>query len=217
MKFTSVIFDLDGTIINTEPLWREATKRLLTHRGVEVTPEMQDGIDRKVRGHPLKRCCAIIKEMFALSDEVELLMAEEMELVAILYETHLSFIAGFPEFHARLKQKGITTAIASNCKDDVILKASRILSLEHYFGRHIYGISSVNYVAKPNPAVFLHAAYSLQTSPADCVVIEDSQTGIRAAKAAGMRCIAINTSGMTDLLKEADCIVDSFAELTDLF
>lgn len=213
MKYSTIIFDLDGTIVNTEPLWRAATKQLLNNRDVVVTPVMQDAIDRKVRGLPLIECCLIIKGMFNLSDAVEVLMQEELDAVRALYEKHISFVDGFVAFHDRIKKQGMKSAIASNCKDDIILQAVRSLGLDQFFGQHIYGVSHVNHVAKPKPDIFLHAARILESLPSECIVIEDSRSGIRAAKAAGMKCVAINTSGMRDLLAEADVIVDTFAQI----
>ncbi len=217
MKYTTVIFDLDGTILNTEPLWREATRLMLAKRNVQVTPQDQDQIDQRVRGLPLKECCTIIKEMHQLTDPVELIMQDEIDLVSVLYDTHLTFVPGFENCHARIEKVGMKTAIASNCTDSVIFKAARSLNLEQFFGSHIYGISHVNNIAKPQPDIFLHAARMLASEPEECIVIEDSRSGIQAAKAAGMKCIAINTGHMQHLLTQADVIVQTFDELAELF
>ena len=71
----------------------------------------------------------------------------------------------------------------------------------------------VNRAYKPKPDVYLHAAKMLETDPCDCIAIEDSPSGIKAAKAAGMFCIGINTGKNRDNLKEADLIVECYSEI----
>ncbi len=216
-QHSTVIFDLDGTIINTESLWHNAVKLMLTKRNVIITPEEQDQIDQKVRGLSPIGWCKIFKQMYSLDDPIESLVEDMVYFAGELFETQLSFVPGFQKCHAKINNLGMKSAIASNSPDSIILKAARVLNLDQFFGTHIYGISCVNNVAKPNPHIFLYAAAQLGSSPQECVVIEDSPTGIRAAKAAGMKCIAINTSGLPHLLIEADLIIDSYDELAMLF
>jgi len=85
--------------------------------------------------------------------------------------------------------------------------------LRDYFNEHIYTINTVNLQYKPNPDIYLHAAKMLGVEPRHCIAIEDSSSGIKAAKAAGMYCIGINTGKNRDILKQADEIVECFSEI----
>ena len=89
----------------------------------------------------------------------------------------------------------------------------KALPIEQLFGQHIYNITHVNNLGKPRPDIFLHAAKQLDIDPIACIVIEDSAHGIKAAKAAGMFCIGINTHGNPDQLKEADLIINGYHEI----
>ena len=85
--------------------------------------------------------------------------------------------------------------------------------LAHFFSEHIYSIDQVEKVAKPHPAIYLHAATKLETDPAHCIAIEDSAHGIAAAKAAGMFCIGINTGRDRHAIAQADLIIECYSDL----
>lgn len=204
---------MDGTIVDTETLWVEATRQLLTRRGINVTPALQNDINLRVRGLHINVICSELKSMFKLTDTIETLAREEEDLAHGLYDTHLAFIEGFQAFHAQLQELNIKCAIATNATDAAIVKTNSILKLQTFFGDHIYGVSSVNNIHKPAPDIFLHAARQLESHPSECIVIEDSRHGIAAAKAAGMFCIGINNTGITEFTQAADIIVKNFLEL----
>ncbi len=212
-KISAVIFDMDGTIVNTEPLWVEATRLLLTRRNVAVTKQLQQEINLRVRGLSVPNIMLTLKNMFNLEEEVSALVQEETQLAHSLYETNLAFMDGFEQFHAELKANNIKCAIATNGSDAAIAKTDRILQLERFFGEHIYGISSVQGVSKPSPDIFLYAAQQLEADPSQCVVIEDSPPGIQAAKAARMYCVGINGTGSSEFTQGANHVVKNFHEL----
>ncbi|MBM3887195.1 HAD family phosphatase, partial [Candidatus Dependentiae bacterium] len=83
------------------------------------------------------------------------------------------------------------------------------------FGEHVYGIADVNYIPKPNPTLFLHVAKKLGVKPEECIVFEDSIYGFQAAKAAGMKCIAIKGPNNHHLLEHANAAIDSYHEAID--
>ena len=85
--------------------------------------------------------------------------------------------------------------------------------VKKYFAEHIYHVDHVKKAYKPNPDVYLHSAKMLNLDPSECIAIEDSSSGVKAAKAAGMYCIGINTGKNRDLLKQADAIVDCYTEI----
>jgi len=213
MHYKAIIFDMDGTIIDTTHIWRQATKELITNHGIDFDHEQHQDLHMKLHGLGMKESCSIIKNHFNLNASVTSLMEEKSQLAANLYQKNVCFIEGFQQFHMKVKEAQLKTGIATNA-DDVTLKITNsILNLEQFFGEHIYSISQVNYICKPNPAIYLLAAQKLNVDPKECIAIEDSAHGIEAAKKAGIFCVGINTGKNRALIQHCDLIIDSYEEL----
>lgn len=212
-KIKAIIFDMDGTIIDTETIWKDATQRLVESKGVLYTPELEKELNNQLRGLALNKSCNVIKEMFKLEDELEDLIKEKAKLANDMYEKGIKYIQGFHEFHGKVLAHDLHTAIATNATPCTVEVSKRILGLEKYFGQHIYDISKVNYVCKPDPAIYLHVAEQFNLDPSECIAIEDSAHGATAAKAAGMICIGINTANDRDQLHMTDFIIDEYHEI----
>jgi beta-phosphoglucomutase len=213
MKFKAIIFDMDGTIIDTEHIWEHATGKLLTLHGVEYTQEHKEILAPQLRGLQLHNSCSIIRDMFELSCPIDDLVKQKSELANQLYRQEVIFIDGFVEFHQQVVAAQLKNGIATNADDDTVAAVKQKLNLEKYFGEHIYGISHVAFAGKPNPAIYLHTAAQLNIDPKDCIAIEDSAYGIEAAQRAGMFCIGINSSGDRDAIKKADKKIDHYKEI----
>ena len=213
MKYKAIIFDMDGTIINTSHIWDKATTELITSRGLTITQEQKNELSHHLHGLAIPDSCLFLKLMFNLPESVHTLMIEKAERASALYQDEICFIHGFVEFHQSLSLYNLKHGIATNADDITLAASKKALKLEQYFGKHIYNITHVNYRGKPQPDVYLHAAQEIGVPAVECIAIEDSAHGIKAAKAAGMFCLGINTHGNLDQLKDADLIIAGYHEI----
>lgn len=213
MKKQAIIFDLDGTITDTEMIWTQATKSLLEHRGVIYTKEVQQQLRLALGGFALYNSCVYLKEEFNLADSIEVLMHEKRQRALEIYSQGIRFVEGFTDFIKQLDAFSLKKAIATNADDRTLEITNRALNLRQYFNEHIYGISCVNNRCKPDPAIYLHAANQIGIEPRHCIAIEDSAHGIKAARQAGMFCIGINTSKNPLQLQEAHIQIDHYAQI----
>ena len=214
MKYKAIIFDMDGTIIDSEHIWKQVTQDLIESKNVSLSQEEHNTLNQKLKGLALHASCAIIKTETGITDDLKELVQEKKERALALYKTEVAFIKGFQNFHKKTQDNKLKTGIATNADDHTLDAAVKLLKLDNYFGEHIYGISHVNHVHKPSPDLYLHVANKLMIDPSECVAIEDTSHGVKAAIDAGMFCIGINTAKDRDKLKQANLIIDSYDEIS---
>ena len=213
MKYKAIIFDMDGTITNTEPILLKASKQLITQRGIILTDDDERYFYQQLKGLALGASCQLIQQITQTDEHIDDLIQEKMKIINNLYEEGIQFIDGFPEFHTKVSSHSLPTAVATNAQMRTIELTNKALNLKEYFGPHIYSIAHVNNVRKPDPAVYLYAAQQLGIDPTECIAIEDSAPGIQAAKAAGMLCIGINTGKNLEHIKQADIKINEYKDL----
>jgi beta-phosphoglucomutase len=202
-----VIFDLDGVLVNTGPFHKQSWYDLAAREGFQMSDElfyttfgMQNyQIIPQLANRPLTRA-----EIDRLSDWKE---ARYRELI----KGRLVLLPGVKDLLACLKASGFLLAVGSSTPRvnlDFMLDET---SCHDYFDAIVTGEEVKN--GKPAPDTFLKAAEKLHLPPACCVVIEDAVQGIQAAKAAGMKVIAITTTRPKKDLAAADRIIDSMTQL----
>ncbi|AVH60278.1 MULTISPECIES: HAD family hydrolase [Streptomyces] len=183
---TSVIFDLDGTLVDSEPNYFEAGRQTLAGQG--ITDFTWADHERYV-GISTQETLALWKERYGLTAPLDTLLADKNRRYLELARVSTPVYPQMRTFVELLAAEGVPLAVASGSSPEAIeaiLAGTGLAS-------HLTTVVSADEVAhgKPAPDVFLEAARRLGATPADCVVLEDAAPGAAAAHAAGMRCIAI--------------------------
>lgn len=208
MHVSAVIFDLNGTILEDEDEYSKAFKRVLKNLGVDIKTSFpqERGIGVKENWEKL-----IQKYNIKTDKSAELLVKETQE--EYLREiSEVTVRPGFNDFIDNLKNNEIKLAIATSNTWEQTDKILDTLGLQDIFDVITTG-DEVSY-NKPDPDIFLLTADKLGVEREDCLVIEDSLAGIKAAKRAGMKVIAISSEGDSDIFSKADLVVESFSEIT---
>ena len=182
-----VIFDCDGVLIDSQVIQSRIDAAELTRLGFPVTAEE---LAQQFIGTATKDMKAHVETTLGrpLPNNFE---TTRDHLVDAAYRTELQAVAGVAEVLGKI---GLPVCVASNAQLARLREVLALTGLLTFFEPNVFG---ADLVARPKPApdLFLHAAACLNASPSHCVVIEDSETGIRAAKAAGMQVLGFHGAG----------------------
>mgnify|MGYP001570014426 CR=1 FL=1 len=207
MNFKAVIFDMDGTLIDSDSHWIRAEKNFLKRYNIEYS----DALNRKVNGNSVQESSRILKEDYNIPRSLEEIINHKIESTEEVYAIHSQPIHGAEDLLKRIKNF-MKIAIASGASLDRIKKIVERFNWHDYFDE-LVSVDHVNYIGKPDPRIFLFAAEKLGILPEDCVVIEDSENGLRAAKGAGMSCVVLHEEGRNIRdFSSADLIINSFSD-----
>ncbi|MEZ4547402.1 MAG: HAD family phosphatase [Thermodesulfobacteriota bacterium] len=205
----AVIFDMDGVMIDSEPLWEKTERILLARRGIDYSPDYRD----KIVGLNQRDSGRLLVDTFDLDETVDDIINERISILTSIYEEELELIPALVPLLEQLAREGYRLAVASSSPLRVVTFVLDMFSLHNHFLTVVSGDSVGN--GKPHPDIYLHTADMLGVVPAECVAIEDSINGLRSAKGAGMYCIAIPDKRLTpEQFESADVILDSLRELT---
>ena len=210
MIFETIIFDMDGVVIDSEVLFDSANAELFKRHNKIYN---QEEVASLLPGMHFNEGTALLKEKYNFPDNIESLIQERQKLIEAEYCAHLNYVAGFEDFYQRVIASGLKTCIATSSNDHFLQLAKDKLGLSKKFGKNIFKASDVGNASKPDPAIYIYAAKYMDTVPDKCLVIEDAPKGIMAAKNAGMFCIGITTTFKKDFLTLADLIVNSYKEI----
>jgi len=202
-----IIFDMDGVLVDSEPFICEAAIRMFAEHGLTVQPEdfvpfVGAGEDRYIGGPA---------EKYGFAVDIERDKARTYDIYGEIVKGRLEPLDGVQEFIARARACGLMLAVASSA--DTIKIETNLQEIGvpvSTFDAVVSGLDVVH--KKPNPEIFLTAARKLGLSPEECLVVEDAVNGVAAAKAAGMRCLALTTSFTRDELAGADWFASTLAD-----
>ncbi len=207
----TVIFDMDGVIIDTEPLHHHAFFTLFAELGIPVSAADY----ATFLGKSTRNVFQLLKEQYHLAPDVETLLMRKRELFnqAFDEDASLDLLPGVRTLIEDLRRHDVQLVVASSASNATISRVFDRFGLRPYFTHIVSGEDFVE--SKPNPAIFLRAAELAGTPVAECIVIEDSANGVAAAKAAGIYCIGYaspHSAGQN--LVQADMIIQHFSELS---
>ena len=206
----AVIFDLDGVLLDSEQVWDEAREQLAKERG----GSWHENAQRDMMGMSSPEWSSYMHDEIGLPEPPEEISREVVERLTKLYREHLPVVPGACEAVERLAARW-PLGLASSSNRELIDLALELLGVADLFQATVS--SEEVPCGKPAPDVYLEAACKLGVGPDQAAAIEDSENGIRAARAAGMHVIAIPNPHFTpaeEALAQADVVLDSLAELT---
>ncbi|MBA4135510.1 MAG: ABC transporter ATP-binding protein [Flavobacterium sp.] len=206
----TVIFDMDGVIVDTEPVHHYAYAQHFKQLNINITPEMYASFT----GNSTKNIFERLKAQFNLEADVQTLVETKRNLFNDAFDNKedLYLLEGVEDLIKELHRNGMQLVLASSSATVTINRIFKRFNLDQYFTHKVSGEDFPK--SKPHPAIFQHAAFLAQTPIENCIVIEDSTNGILAAKAAGIYCIGYDSfhSKMQDYSK-ADMVIKDFKKL----
>jgi HAD superfamily hydrolase (TIGR01509 family) len=205
----AVVFDLDGVLIDSEQVWDDVREQLAR----ELGGRWHDGAQRDMMGMSSPEWSRYMHDRIGLRESPEQINRIVVERMLDRYEDGPPWLPGALDAVWRVAGAFVLGLASSSNREliDVVLEAGGIADLFKAT------VSSEEVAAgKPAPDVYVEVARRLGLEPAECTAVEDSHNGIRSAKAAGLRCVAIPNARFPpgDAVADADIVLGSLAELT---
>jgi HAD superfamily hydrolase (TIGR01509 family) len=206
----AVVFDLDGVIVDSEHVWDEVRQRLAQERG----GRWHDQASRDMMGMSSVEWSRYMHDVIGLAESPEEINAEVVRRLVGVYREELPLLDGAVEAVEALGKRW-PLGLASSSNRELIDLVLRVSGLERWFAATVSSEEVPR--GKPAPDVYLEAARRLGVAAERCAAVEDSENGIRSARAAGMRVVAVPNPRYPpagDALAAADVVLPSVAALT---
>ncbi|NUY79761.1 HAD family hydrolase [Flavobacterium sp. MAH-1] len=206
----TVIFDMDGVIVDTEPVHHYAYHEHFKQLNIEVTPELYWSFT----GNSTKNVYEKLKQIFGIDTDIYDLIQVKRALFNDAFDTKqdLYLLEGVEDLIKNLNVNGMQLILASSAAKVTIDRVFRRFGLYQYFSHIVSGEDFPK--SKPDPAIFVEAWRLSGHEKSECIVIEDSTNGVKAAKGAGLFCIGyVSENSKSQDLAEADLVVEHFDQL----
>ena len=206
----AVIFDMDGVIVDSEPLHRKAYQRMFFDFELEVSNELYGSFT----GQSTQAICEILCNLFNLNYKAELLVNRKRKHFELLFDEddELNLIEGVLDLIKDYYKSGLNLILASSASMQNINRIFKRFDLDSYFKCKLSGADLK--ASKPHPEIFIKATEASGFLKENCLVIEDSTNGISAAKSAGLFCVGFKSANSKNQnYTDADMIIESFKEI----
>lgn len=210
-NFEAVLFDLDGTLVESMSMWGDIDVEYLKKFHLPVPK----GLQQSIEGLSMYQTAVYFKENFAIQDSLDQIMADWNQMAYAKYTREIPLKKGARSFLNHLRGRNIRCGIAtsnSRVLTEAVLKSHQI---EDYFSAMVTGDEIIK--GKPDPEVYLEAARKLGADPERCLVFEDIPYGIMAGKRAGMTVCAVeddySMKDMDEKIRLADFYIKTYEEL----
>ena len=195
-NFDAIIFDLDGTLVDSMWLWKDIDIEYLSRFGIAYNEKLQSEIE----GKSFTETAIYFKENFGITDTIEKIKNDWNEMAYLKYKEQVSLKTGALEFLKLLKEKGKKLGIDTSNSTQLTEVCLNSLNISSLFDVVITG-SDIK-TGKPAPDIYLENAKRLKVLPERCLVFEDIPVGIMAGKNAGMKTCAVADEYSRDLTDE---------------
>lgn len=214
-RYKAILFDLDGTLIDSMWVWGKIDEVFLGAYGIEPPEDIESILE----GMSFTETATYFKEQFQIPESVEEIKGMWNRQAWDFYMTEVPLKKGVQDFLEYLKSNGIKMGIATSNSRELVTAVLEQLGIKEYF--HSVRTSCEVEKGKPHPYIYLKVAEDLQVKPQECLVFEDVPNGVRAGKNAGMDVWAVEDrqhDSMREVLREiADHMIADYNEVISLF
>lgn len=203
----AVIFDMDGVLSDSEPLFRESINKILGAEGAHITEQEY----KELIGSTFDHAWQVLIDKFKLKNPLSHYMSIYDGVVEEMLGSKATPASGIYEIIAEVERRKLPKGLASSSKRIWIMALLKAIKLEKSFDVIVGGDEIAK--GKPEPDIYITTAHKLGFEPQQCMIIEDSPTGILAAKRSGAKVIAVKTPYTAGLnISKADVIIDSLTK-----
>lgn len=210
-QYEAVLFDLDGTLIDSMWLWHAIDIEYL--KRFNLTPPKD--LSTAIEGMSYHETAVYFKERFNINDSLEKIKSDWDEMSHDMYCTKVSLKPGVQSFLELLKNKGIKMAIGTSNSYSLAVDVLKAHNIYEYFNTIV--TSGMVGQGKPNPDVYLEAARQINVVPDKCIVFEDVVQGIMAGKNAGMKVVGVFDEASKNTTDEKIRLADYYVETIEDF
>lgn len=208
-ELKAVLFDLDGTLIDNNDVHFKAWKKYLKDNEIQISDEdFKDNISGRTNQDVIEH----IYDKKMSKEEAEKYYLKKEEIYREMYKNDIAPIKGLIEFLKDLKENNVIMAIATSGIQVNIDFMFDNVPIKEYF-QVVIDSSDIS-KGKPDPEIFLVTAEAVKIAPGNCIVFEDSTSGVQSGKAAGMKVVALTTTHTKEELSEADLVINDYTEIT---
>ncbi len=211
-KFSAILFDLDGVIADSEPMWNDIDSAMLKTYGIEYAGEHK----HQILGTSFPVALNFYRETFGIRAELEEMMLRRRDIARDFYAERIPIFDSAPQVLAALQAQHYAIGLATSSISDLVLPFLKRHDLNRFFDAITTG-EEVEH-GKPAPDIYLAAARKANAKPERCLVVEDALAGLQAGRAAGMTTVAIPDARWVDVSlfpDRADGVLDDLVQLPD--